>query len=97
MSEPNKNPVPDTPLASLEGWFRGLVREEIQQALKNQNGNHEGDKLLTAEEAGKILSVSPDWLYRHGSRLPFTRKLAPRVLRFSYHGIQKYLASRKNA
>ena len=74
--------------------IRQAVREEIQAA--QQNGNREGDRLLDAEEASKILSVSPDWLYRHGSRLPFTRKLAPRVLRFSYQGIQKNLSTRKN-
>ncbi len=75
--------------------IRQAVREELRAA--NQNGNHEGDKLLDAEEASKILSVSPDWLYRHGRQLPFTRKLAPRVLRFSAQGIQKYLATRKNS
>ncbi len=75
------------------GQLRALVREEVQAA--NQNGHQERDHLLDAEEASKVLSVSPDWLYRHGSRLPFTRKLAPRVLRFSYQGIQKYLAARK--
>ena len=76
--------------------IRQAVREEFQ-ALMGQNGHHEGDKLLDAEEASKILSVSPDWLYRHGRQLPFTRKLAPRVLRFSAQGIQKYLATRKNS
>ena len=75
--------------------IRQAVREELQAA--NRNGHHEGDKLLDAEEASKILSVSPDWLYRHGRQLPFTRKLAPRVLRFSAQGIQKYLATRKNS
>jgi len=74
---------------------RQAVREEIQTAL-SENGHREGDHLLDAEAASKILSVSPDWLYRHGNRLPFTRKLAPRVLRFSYQGIQKYLATRKS-
>ncbi len=93
MDQPNKNLVPDSPLAGLENWLRTLIREEIQAA--NQNGHHEGDRLLDAEEAADILSVSPDWLYRHGSSLPFTRKLAPRVLRFSYQGIQKYLAAKK--
>ncbi len=78
---------------AFEGLIRRIVREEIQAAM-GQNGQH-GDKLLDAEEASKILSVSPDWLYRHGSRLPFTRKLAPRVLRFSSQGIQKYLATKK--
>ena len=83
----------DNPLGALEGWFRSLVREEVQLALKNQNG-HQGDRLLSIEEASKLLSVSPDWLYRHGSRLPFTRKLGSRVLRFSFQGLQKFLASR---
>jgi len=94
MSEASKHLASENPLAALEGWFRGLIREEIQAA--SQNG-HQEDKLLSAEEAAGILSVSPDWLYRHGSRLPFTRKLAPRVLRFSSQGIQKYLATRKTS
>jgi len=93
MDQPNKNLAPESPLTALESWLRTLIREEIQAA--NQNGNHEGDRLLDTEEASKLLSVSPDWLYRHGRRLPFTRKLAPRVLRFSYQGIQKYLATKK--
>ena len=74
--------------------IRQAVREELRSA-SSQNGNQDGDRLLTAEEAGKILSASPDWLYRHANRLPFTRKLAPKMLRFSYQGIQKYLATRK--
>ena len=80
MSEASKNP--------FEPFFdeiRRIVREE-NQATISQNGHQGGDKLLTAEKAAEILSVSPDWLYRHGSRLPFTSKLAPRVLRFSYQG-----------
>jgi len=75
------------------GQLRFLIREEIEKAI-GQNGSN-GDTLLDAEKASKILSVSPDWLYRHATRLPFTRKLGPRMLRFSYQGIQKWLASRK--
>ncbi len=78
--------------------FRSELEEIVKKAVREaMNGHHEGDKLLNAEEASEILSVGEDWLYRHHKKLPFTRKLAPRVLRFSYHGIQKYLASRKNA
>ncbi len=85
-----------TPLENaLEALLRRIVKEEIQATISH-NGNQGGDKLLTAEKAAEILAVSPDWLYRHSSRLPFTRKLAPRVLRFSYQGIQKYLATRKS-
>ena len=97
MDEPKKTEIDDSTLSVTltVGQLKTLVREEIEKAA-GQNG-HQGDKLLDAEKAAEILSVSPDWLYRHGSRLPFTRKLAPRVLRFSYQGIQKYLSTRKNA
>ena len=92
MCEPNGT----NPLRSLEDWLRDIIRDEIRAATSG-NSYHEGDRLLTAEEAGEILSVSPDWLYRRADRLPFTRKLAPRVLRFSHQGIQKYLTTRKNS
>ena len=74
--------------------IRQAVREEMQ-AANSQNGYHDGDRLLDAKEAAALLAVSPDWLYRRAERLAFTRKLAPRVVRFSYQGIQKYLTSRK--
>ncbi|MFQ5917357.1 MAG: hypothetical protein ACE5I0_06040 [Candidatus Binatia bacterium] len=79
---------------ALEGLLRRVIKEEIHAFKAELNGQ---DRLLDAEEASKILCVSPDWLYRHGDRLPFTRKLAPRVLRFSYQGIQKYLSTRKTS
>ena len=78
--------------------FRFELEEIVERAIKKAlNGHQDGDRLLDAEEAAKILSVSPDWLYRHANRLPFTRKLAPKMLRFSYQGIQKYLATRKSS
>ena len=97
MDESKKANIDDSSLSVTltVGQLKALVRGEIEKAV-GQNGNT-GDKLLGAEKAAEILSVSPDWLYRHGSRLPFTRKLAPRVLRFSYQGIQKYLSTRKNS
>ncbi len=95
MSETDKNLESNAPLAALESWLRGLIREEVQAA--SQNGHQGGDRLLNAEKAAEILGVSPGWLYRYGKHLPFTRKLAPRVLRFRAQGIQKYLATRKNS
>ena len=79
-------------LVELKDLIREAVREEI-----SQNGHHEGDKLLTAKKAAEFLSVEKDWLYKHQKKLPFSRKLGPKMLRFSYQGIQKYLATRKNA
>ena len=78
---------------ALEGLLRRIVREEIQALKGELNGQEE--RLLDAEEASKLLSVSEDWLYRRASRLPFTRKLGPKMLRFSSQGIQKYIAARR--
>lgn len=79
---------------ALEGLLRRIIREEIATLKADVN---EGDRLLDAPEAAKLLTVSEDWLYRHAKKLPFTRKLGPKMLRFSSIGIQKYLGTRKTA
>jgi predicted DNA-binding transcriptional regulator AlpA len=79
---------------ALGELLRRIIREEIG-ALKSEINSQ--DRLLDTAEAAKLLCVSEDWLYRHGRRLPFTRKLGPKMLRFSAIGIQKYLAARKPA
>jgi len=85
----------ENPLEGLEAWLRGLIREEIRAV--NGNGHRGDDRLLKAGEASKVLAVSRDWLYRNAHKLPFARRLPPNVVRFSYQGIQKYIATRKNA
>ena len=72
--------------------FLELMKEARQEPGKDTDG---ADRLLMAEEAAQTLAVSPDWLYRHASKLPFTRKLGPKMLRFSSQGIQRWLATRK--
>ncbi len=52
----------NTPLTVLEGWFRSLVRGEIQQALKNQNGHREVATLISAKEAAKLWDVPKTWI-----------------------------------
>lgn len=78
---------------ALEGLLRRIIREEIQTFKAELNGQEE--RLLDAEEAAALLGVSRDWIYRNASRLPFTRKLGPKMLRFSYQGVLKWLPSRK--
>ena len=88
MSEANNNPLAE----ALAAILKPIVKEAVQEAI---NGHREEERLLDAEEAARILSVSADWLYRHAKRLPFTRKLGSKMLRFSYQGILKWLATRK--
>ena len=73
------------------GQLRELIRAEIKASSTTQ---HEADRMLTAEEAAEMLSMSTDWLYHNAKKLPFTRKLGPKMLRFSQQGIKKWLATR---
>ena len=93
MSEPADIDDSSLLVTLTVGQLKALIRTESQEVV-GQNGQY-GDKLLDAKGPAKILCVGEDWLYHHHKSLPFTRKLAPRVLRFSRQGIQKYLATRK--
>ncbi len=90
-----KGSMSDPPILlaeALAAILKPIVEGAVREAL---DGHRDEDRLLDAEEAARALCVSPDWLYRHAKRLPFSRKLGPKMLRFSYQGIQKYLATRK--
>lgn len=77
----------------LERIVRGVIRQEIENLKNELTGK--GERLIEAEEAAKILCVSTDWLYRRASKLPFTRKLGHKMLRFSYSGLLRWIESRK--
>jgi len=55
----------------------------------------ETEELLTAEQAAALLSVSVDWMYRHASGLPFTKRLSRKALRFSKAGLMRWRAGRR--
>jgi predicted DNA-binding transcriptional regulator AlpA len=52
------------------------------------------DNLLDIEVAAGRLGCSKDWLYHHARQLPFTVRNG-RLLRFSSHGIDRYIKSRQ--
>ena len=80
----------------VETAFESLLRRVVREELKVLNSsNRNDDRLVTAEEAAKMLSVSPDWLYRNSKRLPFSRRIHRKMLRFSFQGIQKFIAEAK--
>ena len=53
-----------------------IIRRTVAATRPQQPPGEEGDKLLTADEAGKIAGVTPSWLVRNSRRLPFARKLS---------------------
>jgi predicted DNA-binding transcriptional regulator AlpA len=54
----------------------------------------QGADLLDAGEAARRVGMSVGWLYKNAKRLPFTRRVGPRSIRFSAEGIRRYLAAR---
>jgi predicted DNA-binding transcriptional regulator AlpA len=93
MNEPTQQVADSSLLVTLTAKdLRDLVRAEVQALKPSQEAT---DRLLNIDEASQFLGVSSDWLYRNHKKFPFTRKLAPKMLRFSYQGLMKWLASRK--
>jgi predicted DNA-binding transcriptional regulator AlpA len=70
---------------ALSATFKQVIDGAIREAIK---GHSDEDRLIDVKEASKLLGMSTDWIYRNHKKLPFTRKLGPKVLRFSYQGIQ---------
>jgi predicted DNA-binding transcriptional regulator AlpA len=74
----------------LRAELKALLREVFEEMHVYQTD----DRLLDADEAAKLLSVSPDWLYRNSRKLPFVKRIHPKMIRFSYQGIQVFIADR---
>jgi hypothetical protein len=71
----------------LDAVERGL----LAQLLAERNGRDE-DRLLTLEEASAILGVLPDWLRRQ--HMPFRVEVSAGQVRYSAHGLQRYIRAR---
>ena len=87
-----KNKITTNLGKTLLEMMRQAVREEIQVLIRDLREN---DLLLTVQEAAQALSVSPDWVYHNASKLPFTHRLGPKMLRFSRLGIEKWIGTKK--
>ena len=70
-----------------------FINSKLQRDVFNdetQASSDTSDELLTAKEAAEILNVSEDWMYQHASKLPFTKRLSRKALRFSKRGLIRY-------
>ena len=88
--------TPPTPFDWLLREIRHIVREELATAQSNgSNMMTTADTLLTAKETAILMNVTPRWLYRHAAKLPFTRRINRKTLRFSEAGIRRWVATKK--
>jgi excisionase family DNA binding protein len=78
--------------SAFETAFSELVRQAMQAEVQEivRFIRHQ-DRLLTIDQVAEQLFVSKDWVYRNGKKLTFTKKLGPKMVRFSEPGLQKWL------
>lgn len=93
-------------LAAAEGLVPELSHDEIPVALGRlgqvsarltfralSSAAPPADRLLSVVEAGSLLGMAPDTLYRRSGEFPFTVRDGRRV-RFSRRGIETFIRSR---
>jgi predicted DNA-binding transcriptional regulator AlpA len=80
-------------VASLQPLL--LSRLFTGMSAPSAGGHPEEDRLLLVGEAAALLGMTEDYLYRHAHQLPFTVRPAPRQVRFSKSGIQRYISQRQ--
>jgi predicted DNA-binding transcriptional regulator AlpA len=82
---------------TLRNELKELIREVIREELAgNCNGNSsEKDTLLNSEQAAALMGVKSQWLYRHAAKLPFTRRISRKNLRFQEAGLRRWIAAKK--
>lgn len=53
------------------------------------------ERLLSPADTAERLGVTLRWLYRNAKRLPFSRKLTNRTLRFHEQGLTEYIRKKR--
>jgi hypothetical protein len=87
--------VPREAIPQLRGELAQLDTLLLGRLLAaGQDQGAPEDQLLAVQEAATRLGCSPDYLYRHHSRFPFTRRVGRKLL-FSARGLEKHIAQKK--
>ncbi len=71
-----------------------LLGALVSASARTADTAAEPDRLLDVDTAAGRLGVSKDWLYHHAHHVPFTVRNG-RLLRFSSHGIDRYIKGRQ--
>ena len=84
-----------------ESELDAVIVRAVQLALNSMNGsaghngNGQGERWLTPQEAADQLRVSVDWLYRHARKWHFVRRPTRKLLLISETGLNRWAASKK--
>ena len=81
-------------VAALQVALAARLAGPSPPPAESPSGPPGNERLLTPPEAAALLGVTVTWLYRHAGRLPFTRRLSRKALRFNETGLRRWLAAR---
>jgi predicted DNA-binding transcriptional regulator AlpA len=94
MRDPSKSPSLFSD--ALRSELKEIVREVFREEMKTLSGiNAVEERLLDTKQVAEILGVSESYLEHNAHRLPFTRRLGSKLLRFSYVAMLKFIESKK--
>jgi excisionase family DNA binding protein len=80
--------------AHVAALLSALSLRLLGDAAAGVLGHGRAEPLLSVRQAAERLGMSTDWLYRHAKRLPFTRRVGRRAVKFDAAGIDRWVATR---
>jgi predicted DNA-binding transcriptional regulator AlpA len=75
--------------------IQGVLTARLLVTPSERTFDDGGDRLLTAEEVAKMLGVTKRWVQRRARRLPFSRRISVRSVRYSEAGLKRWMAHRQ--
>lgn len=74
--------------------IQGVLTARLLVMPSERASDDGGDRLLTAEEVARMLGVTKRWVQRRARRLPFSRRISVRSVRYSEAGLKRWMANR---
>jgi predicted DNA-binding transcriptional regulator AlpA len=75
--------------------FQGVLTARLLLTPADRTSDGTGDRLLTSDEVAKMLGVTKRWVQRRARRLPFSRRISVRSVRYSEAGLKRWMAHRQ--
>ncbi|SRR5258708_2592331 len=76
--------------------IQGVLTARLLVTPPAHDSATDADRLLTAEEVAHRLGVTKRWVQRRAKRLPFSRRISARSVRYSEAGLKRWLRSRRD-
>jgi predicted DNA-binding transcriptional regulator AlpA len=75
--------------------IQGVLTARLLVTPAERASDDGGDRLLSAEEVASMLGVTKRWVQRRARRLPFSRRISVRSVRYSEAGLKRWMSARR--